>query len=108
MCGAKPGREKGFVGPEPLTKVVRGSEASDLHILLIVRPALQNRGYSLETEKGKMSWRKGKRKNRMRGREIKGGGGVGEEGKRREKEELFSKGLKTVGRIKPRRNSFAS
>lgn len=29
-------------------------------------------------------------------------------GKRREKEELFSKGLKTVRRIKLKRNSFAS
>lgn len=45
------GGGKGLIGQEPLTKVVRGSKASNLYILLIVGPALQNRGYSLETEK---------------------------------------------------------
>lgn len=113
------GEGKGFVGP--LTKVVGGSEASDLHVLLVVRPALQNRGYSLETEKKRRVGGKTKRKNRMRGRAIKGGWegrGVGEEGRdggkrrggrERKKEELFSEGLKIVRRIKePRRNSFAS
>lgn len=39
---------------------------------------------------------------------MKGGGFVEEEGKGGEKEELFSEGLKTIRRIKPRRNSFAS
>lgn len=38
---------------------------------------------------------------------ISGGGVVDEKPKRKEKEELFSKGLKTTRRIKSRRNSFA-
>lgn len=84
------GKGKGFIGQEPLTKVVRGSEASNLHVLLIVRPALQNRGYSLETEKKgrRVGGKKGKTETRERtGWEGgKGGGGVGEEGKMREKE----------------------
>lgn len=38
---------------------------------------------------------------------IRGGGVLDEKLKRKEKEELFSKGLKTTRRIKPSRNSFA-
>lgn len=36
--------------PQPLTEVVRGSEAPHLHVLFVVGPALQNRGDSLQTE----------------------------------------------------------
>lgn len=38
---------------------------------------------------------------------MKGGGVVDEQLERKEKEELFSKGMKIIRRIKPRRNSFA-
>lgn len=75
------GAGKGIIGQNPLTEVIRGSEASNLHILLIVRPALQNRGYSLDTEKkgkGELDDEKkrdrDKRKSGMTEREVKGGG----------------------------------
>lgn len=62
---------------EPLTKVVRRSEASHLHVLLIIRPALQHRGDSLQMrKKGRPEWAKlkghGREKDGMRGREHKG------------------------------------
>lgn len=94
-----------------LTKVVRGSEASDLHILLVIGPTLQNRGYSLETEKER--WRKerkgrDKRKNSMRGGVGVEGRDGGKEGVGEKRRSYLTNGLKIGRRIKPRRNSFAS
>lgn len=81
LCVLSTEMGKYFASQEPLTKVVRGSETSNLHILLIVRPALQNRGYSLEPEKkrrivGQEKGKANKKKNRMRKREIKWRRGV--------------------------------
>lgn len=94
-----------------LTEVVRGSEASNLHILLIIRPALQYRGNSLEMGKKrriKCKIRRLQTRERWDERKrIRGGGVLDEKLKRKEKEELFSKGLETTRRIKPSRNSFA-
>lgn len=89
MCDAKLGI-KGLISQQPLTKVIRGSEASNLHVLLIVRPALQNRGYSLQTEKKKKKnleerEKKNTEKRQKQGEKGKRGGGV----IRDRKEELF-------------------
>lgn len=106
------GTGKGIIGQNPLTKVVRGSEASNLHILLIVRPALQNRGYSLEREKTGKGELDDEKKERQGQEKERDGRERNERGwvllKKEEKEELLSKGLKTIRRIKPRRNSFAA